>query len=219
MIPIRELIAVFRSMLGWPYASPGSNSRNGIDCSGAFVYAYRQFGKSIYHGSNRIIRRYCHDVRKRRLDELQAGMAIFKSRIDLSRMKAEYKPGGRYYDPSLPDDYYHMGLVASVYPLEIINATPPKVRIDSDLSKWCCAGWLNAVDYDTEETKSTATVYALTGSTVNLRAAPSLSAVVRFRVPLGETVTVLDKTNDLWWQVRYRQYTGYMMREFLIPDS
>ena len=34
-IPAQELVSVFRSMLGWPYASLGSNGPNGIDCSGA----------------------------------------------------------------------------------------------------------------------------------------------------------------------------------------
>ena len=66
-------------------------------------------------------------------------------------MKAEYKPGGRYYDPNLPYDYYHIGLVVSVRPLKIINATPPAVRIDTDLSRWYCAGELNAVDYAADE--------------------------------------------------------------------
>lgn len=221
MIPAKALAEVFRSMLGWPYATPGSNDQNGVDCSGAFVYAYRQFGRSIYHGSNRIVRRYCHDVRKRSQSELEVGMAIFKSRTDLSRMKAEYKKGGRYYDPALPDDYYHVGLVVSVQPLQIVNATPPRVRIDTALSPWCCAGYLNAVDYnaDCAQTPATATVYAPSGSTVNLRSAPSLSAVVRVRVPIGETVAVLAQTSSTWWQVRWNGTTGYMMSEFLIPDS
>ena len=216
-IPAQELVSVFRSMLGWPYASPGSNGPNGIDCSGAFVYAYRQFGQSIYHGSNRIIRRFCRDVFPiRSVSQLSVGMAIFKSRKDLSRMKAEYKPGGRYYDPALPDDYYHIGLVVSVNPLQIINATPPAVRVDTDLSRWQYAGWLNAVD--DQENKSTATVTAQSGGTVNLRSAPSLDAVVRVRVPLGSTVEVLEQTNEEWAQVRYRAVTGYMMRAFLAPD-
>ena len=42
------------------------------------------------------------------------------------------------------------GLVVSVRPLKIINATPPSVRIDTDLSRWYCAGELNAVDYAAE---------------------------------------------------------------------
>ena len=152
MIPVNKLVEVFYTMLGWPYASPGTNGPAGIDCSGAFVYAYKQFGERIYHGSNRIVRVYCHDVRRvTSASQLRVGMAIFKAREDISHMKAEYKPGGRYYDPNLPYDYYHIGLVVSVRPLKIINATPPSVRIDTDLSRWYCAGELNAVDYDAEE--------------------------------------------------------------------
>ena len=64
MIPVNKLVEVFYTMLGWPYASPGTNGSAGIDCSGAFVYAYKQFGERIYHGSNRIVRVYCHDVRR-----------------------------------------------------------------------------------------------------------------------------------------------------------
>lgn len=228
MIPVNALTAVFRSMLGWPYASPGYNDSRGVDCSGAFVYAYRQFNESIYHGSNRIIRVYCHDVRRiTGVDGLKVGMAIFKARDDLSRMKAEYKPGGRYYNAALPCDYYHMGLVTSVRPLEIINATPPRVRIDTDLSKWSCAGYLNAVDYagdgpDPEPGPVYAEVTAPSGRTVNLRRGPSKTTVVLVRVPIGETVEVLDQPDGLWWNVRYGRYTGYMMREFLVmlaPDS
>ncbi|MCI6039448.1 MAG: hypothetical protein MR742_02890, partial [Clostridiales bacterium] len=39
MIPVNKLVEVFYTMLGWPYASPGTNGPEGIDCSGAFVYA------------------------------------------------------------------------------------------------------------------------------------------------------------------------------------
>lgn len=239
MIPVNALVEVFRNIIGWPYATPGSNNAQGIDCSGAFVYAYSQFGQRIYHGSNRIIREYCHDVRTiTSASQLRVGMAIFKSRKDLSRMKAEYKPGGKYYDPALPYDYYHMGLIASVSPLEIINATSPRARIDSDLSKWCCAGYLNAVDYadegggdgdgdggdgggeSTRETPFPAVVTAASGSTVNLRKSPTKSAAILYRVPLGQLVLVLDAADATWWHVRYQQssadsITGYMMREFL----
>lgn len=221
-IPAGKLADVFRTMMGWPYESPGSNNRSGIDCSGAFVYAYRQFSKSIYHGSNRIIRRFCRDVFPVRDEaQLRVGMAIFKSRKDLSRMNASYKPGGKYYDPQLPEDYYHIGLVAQVNPVQIINATPPQVRIDTDVSRWQYAGWLTDVSYEEdvpEEKTGTATVFARQGGTVNLRSSPSLQAIVRVRVPLGEKVEVLEETNEEWARVQYGRYTGYMMREFLAPD-
>lgn len=225
MIPVNQLVAIFETMLGWPYATPGSNDANGIDCSGAFVYAYRKFGERIYHGSNRIIREYCHDVQTvRSVNQLKVGMAIFKSRANLSRMKAEYKPGGRYYDPELPYDYYHMGLVTSVSPLKIINATSPRVRVDTRLSDWCCAGYLNAVSYaddgdvsppQPDDPPACAVVVAEQGSTVNLRRSPSKSSVVLVRVPLGEIVEVLEKTSDVWWHVSHQKTVGYMMSEFL----
>ena len=226
MIPVNKLVEVFYTMLGWPYASPGTNGPAGIDCSGAFVYAYKQFGERIYHGSNRIVRVYCHDVRRvTSASQLRVGMAIFKAREDTSHMKAEYKPGGRYYDPNLPFDYYHIGLVVSVRPLKIINATPPSVRIDTDLSRWYCAGELNAVDYAADEPPTPAPppdadprlaeVWAERGSTVNLRGRPSRDAVIRARVPIGEVVEVLEETNEAWWYILYLKTTGYMMREFL----
>ena len=37
MIPVNKLVDVFYTMLGWPYASPGTNGPAGIDCSGAFA--------------------------------------------------------------------------------------------------------------------------------------------------------------------------------------
>lgn len=234
---VAQIVAAFRNIVGWPYVTPGSNDSRGIDCSGAFVYAYRLYGYSIYHGSNRIIRKYCHDVFEvSSVSQLRVGMAIFKSRTSLDRLSSDYKPGGRYYDPSLPYDYYHVGLVTSVSPLQIINATPPKARVDTTLKGWCCAGYLNEVNYSGDTPGPDpdpgpgpnpdpgpvdpviAYVYAPTGKTVNLRSKPSTGSVVLVRVPIGETVTVLDYTNEEWAQVRYQKTTGYMMREFLRSD-
>ena len=46
---------------------------------GASVYAYKQFGERIYHGSNRIVRVYCHDVRRvTSASQLRVDMAIFE---------------------------------------------------------------------------------------------------------------------------------------------
>ena len=76
------LIRKFNEIIGWPYASPGTNDENGIDCSGAFVRAYRAAGKNIYHGSNRIERVYCQDCFDLHGSDsgLKEGMAIFKYR-------------------------------------------------------------------------------------------------------------------------------------------
>lgn len=64
----------------------------------------------------------------------------------------------------------------------------------------------------------TAKVWAEKGNTVNLRKrASKLSALVE-RIKVGETVDVL-KYGAEWCQVRWRNYTGYMMTEFLIFDD
>lgn len=213
MIPVQSMIEVFRGIVGWPYASPGVNGPGGIDCSGAFVYAYRQFGQRIYHGSNRIIRVYCRDVQPvNGMEGLKPGMAIFRSRKDTSRMKAEYRPGGRYYDPALPEDFYHVGLIVSVSPLQIVNATSPKARIDTSLRRWSHAGYLKAVEYG--ETV-TAVVSAESGGSVNLRKTPDKRSPVLARVPLGQTVTLLPFEDEQWHRVRWQSKTGYMMKEFL----
>jgi hypothetical protein len=223
MITVAQIVSAFREIIGWPYATPGSNDSKGIDCSGAFVYAYEKHKLTIYHGSNRIVRVHCRDVKRlNSTAQLTPGMAIFKSRADTGNLKPEYKPGGKYYNPNLPEDFYHMGLVASVKPLEIINATPPAARVDSRLSDWSHAGYLKAVSYDApgpdpgpEPVPQTAVTTAPSGSTVNLRRSPSKDSVVLKRVPLGEKVSVLGDVDGTWWKVRYDNATGYMMREFL----
>lgn len=229
MIQVDSLIAVFRNILGWPYVSPGTNDSRGIDCSGAFVYAYRKLGKSIYHGSNRIIREYCWGVKPVTTTAgLKKGMAIFKAKENTNGMSSIYKPRGSYYNAALPHDYYHIGIVASVSPLQIINATKPYARIDSDLSKWHAVGYLNAVDYTGGEegdggndlpSPATALVHAPSGGTVNLRKRPDKASIVMVRVPIGKKVNVLKIENDTWWQITYQKYTGYMMSEFLEAEK
>lgn len=224
VITVAQITAAFRNIIGWPYASPGSNSQKGIDCSGAFVYAYGLYRESIYHGSNRIIRVYCQNpITITSASQLKAGMAVLKYRTDLSGLNAEYKPGGKYYNASLPYDYYHIGLVVSVNPLQIIHATTPVAKMDTNLSGgWRVGALLKAVSYDTtppDPTPTPAPQYAVTaastGSTVNLRRSPSTSSVVLVRVPLGKTVTVNSVYNSTWWNVTYQKTTGYMMSEFL----
>ena len=44
-------------MVGWRYEW-GAAKQGCVDCSGAFVYALKKYGLSIYHGSNTIWREY-----------------------------------------------------------------------------------------------------------------------------------------------------------------
>ena len=53
----QDLIAEFQKMIGWKYEW-GAARTGTVDCSGAFVFAMKKYGLSIYHGSNTIWRSY-----------------------------------------------------------------------------------------------------------------------------------------------------------------
>jgi len=123
-----KLIAAFEEIIGWPYASPGTNDRNGIDCSGAFVRAYRLQGAGIYHGSNTIYRKHCSAVGPTKGAKLEPGMAVFKHRSD-GKEPSQFRGDGI-------GNLYHIGLVTSVNPLRIVHATTPAAKADSTLGQW-----------------------------------------------------------------------------------
>lgn len=153
MIDIPLLIQSFREIIGWPYQSPGSNSEKGIDCSGAFVRGYRQQGQSIYHGSNTIFRQYCSQTGAIGNGTLLPGMAVFKQRSD-------GKEPSRYRGDGI-GNLYHMGLVCSVNPLQIIHATTPKAKMDTKIGNWSHWGRLSAIDYtgETQEPQAPGEAY------------------------------------------------------------
>ena len=58
-------------------------------------------------------------------------------------------------------------------------------------------------------------VSANSGSTVNLRKEPSTSSTILQPVPIGKEVELIEKTNDTWYKVKYKNIEGYMMTKFL----
>ena len=153
MINIDKLIADFEDCIGWPYATPGSNDKRGIDCSGMFVRAYRLQGQRIYHGSNTIWRRHLGSKGKiSSVRDLQPGMAVFK-----------WKPETPAKFSDDLGDFCHIGLVTSVNPLRIVHASTDgmKVRADSRLGKWKYWGILAAADMTEDAAADTLPVDAL----------------------------------------------------------
>ena len=210
----------FEEIIGWPYASPGSNDQQGIDCSGAFVRAFAAEGQSIYHGSNRIARSYCTRVVALHgsAQELRVGCAVFKTRADASALPACYQPGGERYDPAFPLDFYHIGLVTAVHPLRIVHATTPCAKVDQRLGEWSHAGFLTGVQYEEAEEMVMAYVNAESGTTVNLRRSASRKSVVLARLQVGTCVRVLEEKGD-WARVAAEEHTGWMMRAYLASDA
>ena len=209
---MEQMIADFEEMLGWPYASPGSNDQQGIDCSGAFVRAYRLQGQSLYHGSNRMARTACAWLRPAGQVFPRRGMVAFKARD--SQPPQAYRPGGDYYDPELPQDFYHVGLVVSAAPLRLIHATPPCVRADDSLRGWTHLGWLK--EFPQEE--GSMEERTVTASTVIFRAEPSTKAQLLDRIPQG-TVLETEQVDAAWVRTLWQGKTGYVMAQYLTPGQ
>ena len=219
MLNIQTMIESAREALGWPYVSPGSNNAQGIDCSGLFVKMYRDQGATIYHGSNRIFRKYCSTTGKLTSpSQLIPGMAVFKWK--------DQQPKG--YDDDL-GDFSHIGFVAGINPIQIIHASSAAgcVTIDDKINKWAYWGRLKDVDYlkgentmpDNENENApieqmTAVVYAENGRPVKMRAKPTTTSGQYVEIPSGTTVEVLD-AGENWCKIKFGARIGYMMTKFL----
>lgn len=204
---VSQLIEDFEAIIGWPYASPGSNDENGIDCSGAFVRAYARQGRDIAHGSNTIYRKHCQQTGRIASEaDLMPGMAVFKHREDGGE-PAAYRGDGL-------GNLYHIGLVTSTQPLRIVHATPPAARVDEKLGNWSRWGCLKGVEIELTEPSSIGVVTAACGATVNLRQKPGRKEGLVCRIPIGETVTLLESRNG-WQRIVWQGKTGWILAEFI----
>ena len=227
-IKAKNLIEDFQTMYveHWPYEW-GKAERGCVDCSGAFVYAYRKYGKTIAHGSNAIARGHIAG-KLLPISQAQPGMVAFKLYVPGERgydLPGKYKKGGAAYNGDL-NDYHHVGLVG-YNPDYVYNAKGTNYGFcrDKIQSGWDRVAYLKAVEYDNDEQEEeeedmgeVKAVVALptgaSGSTVNLRASASKDAKVIAKVPVGTTVTVL-KDDEFWCQIEAVGKTGWMMSNYL----
>ena len=218
MLNVDKMIASAEEALGWPYVSPGTNNKDGIDCSGLFVKMARDQGESLYHGSNTIFHQQCSETgRLTSTSQLQPGMAVFKLK---AWTNSESDRKNRWYGYE-PGNLSHIGFVVSANPLRIIHASSAKKKVieDTVIGKWAYWGKLKLVKYDNSPKEKgddvmNAVVYAENGSNVKMRNKPSTSSGLYWDIPIGTVVTVLDK-NDDWTQISVNGRTGYMMTKFL----
>ena len=192
------------------------------DCIGLIIGAIRQAGGSWtgIHGSN-----YAARYEMRELlpvmdaGELCLGDVVYKAR---TLRQTGYDLPARYSNDPDKRDYYHVGVVTGVSPLEITHCTSPGIVRDTKLGKWTYRGRLKKVDYDGTEGMQTmaqmAKVTATSGSTVKMRSKPSTSDGLYWEVTVGAEVQVVEITGG-WAKVRYGDRTGYMMEEYLKMDA
>ena len=238
-IAVAALLAEFQTMLRehWAYDWRGAQ-RGKVSCAGAFVYAYKQHGISIDHGSNYMARSEVVQLIPIGQATVVPGMAAFKCRTPSDGkydLPSKYRKGGASYNGDL-NDYYHVGLVDEDT-ARILNAQSSSTGfVASPISQnWSHVAYLKRVDYGDDASTSipgssvsgqptapdpvgdTAVTVADSGKTVNLRSAPKPSASLVERVPLGEVVTVTERTSAEWWKVKWGKHAGYMMSKYLEP--
>ena len=214
-INVNSLLAIFEKMYRehWPYIW-GAAREGCVDCSGAFVYAYKQFGKSIYHGSNRIARKYVGSLQP--ISKAQPGWAAFKWKKDGA--PSEYTDG--------KGNYYHIGLIDNTGKY-VLNAKSERDGFSRDaIGSWHYVAPLNAVDYNEIIVDGNnninmpmlykATVITQSGS-LNLRNAPNGERIGN--IPRNSIIDVLNDSDVNWWQVRYIDKIGYASTEYLEKNT
>lgn len=206
-----KLIELFQKMYAERWSYEWGASRYGcVDCSGAFVYAFKQFGQSIYHGSNTIARKY---VSSKIVPASQAkpGWAIFKQRFD-GEEPAEYRSDGL-------GNFYHIGLLDNDG-VTVLNAKGVDSGFSKDpLSKWQFAAPLKGVEYE-EGSPMVCLFYAkvITKETsLNLRESPTTSGKIVTKIPKDALVKVnmVGCGDGTWWHIVFNEYTGYASSAYL----
>lgn len=203
MINKDELIALFRRMYTehWNYEL-GKAEEGTVDCSGAFVWAYKQFGESIYHGSNRIARKFVGPMMAAK--EGKPGYAAFKWRKEGE--PDEYKADGL-------GDYYHIGLIDE-YSLNVYNAKSESAGFTKDsLDQWDFAAPLLAVDYEDKHMGNG--IVTTLRTPLNVRDAPSMEGNVIFKIPKGAIISVTGGAVDGFYPIIYEGKTGYCSSQYI----
>lgn len=202
------------------YRTGGTGTDGTCDCIGLVIGGLRKAGyawQGLY-GTNWAVRNAVDDLRAvDDASELRVGEVVFKYReFDDPR----YSLPDRYKNDTDINDYYHVGVVLSVDPLDIVHCTDavPAIRHDSKLGTWTWAAQLMAVDYGKRETKPAAAAYTAVVATQNdplrVRESPKTGKVIG-KIPKGQTVSVLRDTGDGWPFVQRDVLCGYASSEYL----
>ena len=212
-----ELIAEFERMYDEHWAYEWGAAREGVvDCSGAFVVAFKKYGQSIYHGSNTIARKYIVG-KMRSVSEAKPGWALFKRRFDGG------EPDG-YLSDGL-GNFYHIGL-CSRDGKTCLNAKSKQAGFSNDpIEGFPFAAPLKGVDYseyagddgeDESGNDDLTPLYlarvATQSGPLRLREWPKDGPVLT-SIPRSSIVEVFDDGD--WPRVRFAGRVGYASKEYL----
>jgi hypothetical protein len=207
------------------YRNGGSATDGTCDCIGLIIGAIRRADGEWNgtHGSNYAARNEMQDLTTS--PPLEIGLAMYKY----------YEPGEAGWNlpaayKNHPDqrDYYHVGVVISVSPLEIAHCTSwsggSGIKIDTVIGKWRRGGRLKKVDYadapePEKEGADTVIGYINLPATSNAfhRISPSTGAGWYGRINGGEAVEIISDSGE-WTRVKHGGHDGYVMSKFITTD-
>lgn len=226
------------------YRQPGDGSDGTCDCIGLIIGAIRRCGLKWtgIHGTNWTARKGSTNFRMiTKESELEVGDLVMKAKKPGDAgylLPARYKKGGVYYNGDL-NDYYHVGVVTSLEPLNITHMSK-KMTVDKKLGSWKYAmrakvledaGAYTAPDMPdvklptqpvvyippegTPRAGTKAKVTAPSGKYVKMRAEPSQKCGLYEEVPVGAIVTI-EQPGETWAKISYgKRKNWYMMAKYL----
>lgn len=232
---VHEVDALALTITGY---QTGKSGQNGLcDCIGLVMGAMSNLGRGSYpmHSTNYFARYQMDTLRVLKSGEtLQVGQLLYKANDDQSDLNDRYKPGGRYYVDSNLKNYYHVGVITGLNPLEITHCTSDGttsgIKRDSSTKGWTHVGELRGVSYalniadqNKEEPVVTGTAYVANtdGKPVRLRSAPTTNGAYNTikKVDVGTLMDVLEvgtSDGEEWATVvDPMNVKGYMMTKFL----
>ena len=214
MIQVNALIALFRRMLDEHWAYEWGAAREGcVDCSGAFVWAYRQLGAIIEHGSNSIAHLRVGEYVP--VSEAKPGYAVF-------RMRAwrESDSGNRWFGQQ-PGDVYHIGLMSDDG--KVLNAQSTKTGfVASDAAGWAFAAPLKDVIYKEGDGKVFGNAAVnITSGYLNIREGASTRSKVIAKAENGARVNIIREAGGTGWVFGALENgeAGYMASAYLVEDA
>ena len=209
----------------------GANGKS--DCIGYVMGALALEGQKWggTHGSNYAARYRMRTLRKvTNASQLKLGELVYKHNVPGTKAWKESFPINKYKDHPDQNDYYHVGVVTSVNPLEISHCSGGGMHYDKKLGYWDYAGECSLVDYgttpsvdpiedDTTVVKGPckAIVDVPNDTTVNIRSAMSTASKVLVKANEGTELDVLS-VSGTWAKVNYgfdKTGTGYVMSQFI----
>lgn len=179
------------------------------DCSGLVLWAFRQNGGSIYHGSNSI-----WDKSLSAKGKLNGG-----KRADGN----ELKPGSAMFRTK-GTDRHHIGIFVGGN--LVIEAKGTQAGVVSSLvSTWDEWGEFKDVDYDGVEPDPHGKddlmfiVKSTNGGKVKLRAKASKTCSSYEEISSGTAIDEIMDISGEWTHLRIGTHTGYMMSEFVVKNG